>query len=102
MTDSKKGTDTAKRQPPNAGKGRPKGALNKTTKAVKDALAQAFDELGGVESLKVWAADNPTAFYQLWGKLLPLEVRGAGENGEHMVETGITVTFKKPDGSPVS
>lgn len=83
MSDSKKGPDTAKRMPPNAGKGRPKGALNKSTKAVKDALVQAFDELGGVDSLKLWASENKTAFYQLWGKMLPLQV--TGEDGGPIV-----------------
>jgi len=66
--------------PPNAGKGRKKGSLNKTTRAVKDALSFAFEEIGGVEALKVWAVDNPTQFYQLWGKLLPLQVSGDEDN----------------------
>lgn len=76
MTDSKLVPDSGKRKPPAAGKGRPKGAVNKSTKAVKDALVQAFDELGGVPALKTWAQANPTAFYQLWGKMLPLQIAG--------------------------
>lgn len=80
MADSKEVPVTAKRKPPAAGKGRPKGAINKTTKAVKEALTIAFDELGGVDALKTWAQDNQTQFYQLWGKMLPLQVAGDEEN----------------------
>lgn len=66
--------------PAGAGRGRKKGSLNKTTKAVKDALTMAFDEIGGVEALKAWAIENPTPFYQLWGKMLPLKVEGDEDN----------------------
>ena len=97
MSDSKEVKNTVSRRPPAAGKGRPKGAKNKTTKAVKDALVEAFDELGGVDSLVAWAQENQTPFYQLWGKLLPQEIKGAGANGEHLVEAGIKVTFIKPE-----
>ena len=79
METSKEGKVTG-RKPPNAGKGRPKGSLNKSTVAVKEALAEAFDGIGGVESLKLWAGENPTAFYQLWGKMLPLQVAGDEQN----------------------
>ena len=58
--------------------GRPKGAINKTTRAVKEALTEAFEQLGGVPALKTWAESNPTAFYQLWGKMMPLQVTGEG------------------------
>lgn len=78
--DSKEVSVTGRRKPPAAGKGRPKGAVNKTTKAVKEALSIAFDELGGVDALKTWAQANQTQFYQLWGKMLPLQVAGDEEN----------------------
>jgi len=55
--------------------GRPKGASNKSTKAVKGALQEAFDGLGGVPSLIDWAKSEPTEFYKLWTKLLPAEVK---------------------------
>jgi hypothetical protein len=60
----------------NAGKGRPKGAKNKTTAAVKNALTKAFDQLGGVPSLVKWGKENQTEFYKLWAKLLPQEISG--------------------------
>jgi hypothetical protein len=71
--------DTARKRPPNAGKGRPKGALNKTTKSAKEALALAFAGIGGVPKLIEWAKDNRDEFYKLWVRLVPTEV--TGENG---------------------
>ena len=58
----------------NAGKGRPKGSQNKTTAAVKEALALAFDGIGGVKRLTTWAQQNETEFYKLWVKMLPQDV----------------------------
>lgn len=58
-----------------AGLGRPKGSTNKSTKAVKEALQEAFEGLGGVPSLITWAQSEPTEFYKLWTKLLPSEVK---------------------------
>lgn len=63
-------------RPPNAGKGRKKGSLNKSTASVKQALTDAFEQRGGVAALLKWAKDEPTEFYKLWGKLVPHEVSG--------------------------
>lgn len=65
----------------NAGKGRPKGAVNKTTASVKAALTEAFDKRGGVKALLAWAKDEPSEFYKLWGKLAPTEVTATVEGG---------------------
>ena len=64
----------------NRGKGRVKGVPNKATKAVKEALQEAFDELGGVTALTEWAKVEPTEFYKLWAKMLPTEVKAKVEN----------------------
>lgn len=72
----------ARRKPPAAGMGRPKGALNKTTTAAKDAIAKAADELGGADRLVSWAKEDPANERVFWGtiypKLLPLQVSGEG------------------------
>jgi len=64
------------------GKGRPKGAKNKTTLIAKDAIAHAFEELGGVDALVKWAGlndDNRRVFYgTIYPKLLPLQLTGEG------------------------
>ena len=65
-----------KRLPPNAGKGRKLGAVNKTTAAVKEALMTAFDDIGGIDALAVWAKENQDKFYPIWAKLLPQEIKG--------------------------
>lgn len=70
-------------RPPNAGKGRKKGVPNKTTVAVKEALALAFHGRGGVPALLEWSNENPTDFYKLWAKLLPTEI--TGKDGKPLV-----------------
>jgi hypothetical protein len=69
------------------GPGRPKGLPNKTTVAAKEAIAQAFDEMGGVKSLVTWADksdDNRKVFYsQIWPKIVPLTVGGDPNNPLH-------------------
>jgi hypothetical protein len=96
--DSKKGSDTAKRLPPNAGKGRPKGALNKTTKAAKDAIALAAEGLGGAERLQEWALESPEnerAFWvSIYPKLIPVTLAGDKENPLEMVGSFKLVPLK--------
>jgi hypothetical protein len=82
--DSKIGNVTeTKRMPPNAGKGRPKGALNRHTTSAKEAIAIAADKLGGAERLVSWAQEDPANERAFWAtiypKLLPLQV--SGEDG---------------------
>lgn len=72
------------------GPGRPKGIPNKTTAALKDMILKALDDSGGVDYLTQQARDNPTAFLTLVGKVLPMTVAGAGDNGEHLTE----ITFR--------
>lgn len=78
----------------NAGKGRPKGSQNKATAAIKDMILQALDQKGGVEYLARQADQNPVAFMGLLGKVMPMQVEGAGANGEHL--HSLTVKFVRP------
>lgn len=71
-----------------AGAGRPKGSLNKLTRTTKDALVDAFERLGGVDSLVAWGKDNQTEFYKLWSKIIPLDVNAN-------VSGGITVNITR-------
>lgn len=77
-SDSKILSDSGRPKPPAAGKGRPKGAVNKTTAAVKDMILQALNNKGGVAYLEKQADANPTAFMTLVGKVLPLDVNATG------------------------
>ena len=64
--------------------GRQKGTPNRLTQTVKDAIAQAAAELGGVDRLVAWAkedAQNERAFWTtIYPKLLPLQVSGDDES----------------------
>lgn len=93
-------------EPKNTGKfgkgnpGKPKGAINKTTLAAKDAIAQAAEELGGADRLVAWVKEDTANERVFWGtiypKLLPLQVNGSGPNGELML-SGITINVVKAD-----
>ena len=62
--------------------GRPKGVPNKLTTAVKDAIAEAAEGLGGTQRLIDWCKEdtkNESAFWtSIYPKLLPLQVTGEG------------------------
>lgn len=77
MADKIEGGNLTKR-----GAGRPKGALNKTTRAAKEAIAFAGEELGGGERLVAWVREdkeNERIFWQsIYTKLLPLDVNASG------------------------
>lgn len=77
-----------------AGKGRPKGVLNKSTTLLKDAILAAAEKAGGKDGLIGYlqrqADENPAAFLSLVGKVLPLQI--AGNDGGPLkitVETGV-------------
>jgi hypothetical protein len=57
----------------NAGKGRPKGAPNKLSKALKDMILGALSDAGGQKYLAKQATENPVAFMGLVGRVLPLD-----------------------------
>ena len=62
--------------------GKPKGAVSHTTRAAKDAIANAAEALGGERRLAEWAKEDPANERVFWGtiypKLLPLQVSGEG------------------------
>ena len=56
------------------GAGRKKGQPNKTTTKAREAFALAFDSIGGGTALGKWARENPTEFYKLYARLIPVDV----------------------------
>jgi len=60
-----------KKLPPNAGKGRPLGSLNKVTRTIRDGVLQAYEELGGAAWLVKIAEDDPRAFIALLSRSIP-------------------------------
>lgn len=58
------------------GPGRPKGAVNKTTAEAKEAIAMAFEGIGGQKAFEAWAKENQSVYYgQIFPKLLPVQVK---------------------------
>lgn len=55
--------------------GRQKGSRNKVTLKLKNAILQAFDNVGGMNYLEKVAKDDPRTFCTLLGKVLPAEVK---------------------------
>jgi len=99
------------------GKGRPKGTLNKTTRAAKELIQAVADELGGAERMLAWVQESPDhekAFWTgIYPKLLPLQVQGDKANPVEMnVTHGLSPALKglldgcsgraEVGGSPVS
>lgn len=78
----------------NAGKGRPRGAVNKTTGALKDAILKAAEKVGqdgegkgGLQGyLQLVAKTDVKAFAGLLGKVLPLTVAGTGKDGAIIIQ----------------
>ncbi len=59
------------------GPGRPPGAANKLTKALKDMILGALDEAGGQSYLTEQAKKNPKAFLSLLARVLPTQLEGS-------------------------
>src|SRR6516162_2279162 len=53
--------------------GRPKGAKNKTTLQLREAILAALDQVGGQHYLAKLAIENSSAFSSLLGKILPTQ-----------------------------
>jgi hypothetical protein len=55
--------------------------------------------LGGTDRLIAWAKEDPANEKVFWGtiylKLLPLQLNGAGEGGEHLGKT--VIEFVRPN-----
>jgi hypothetical protein len=73
-------------RPPRAGIGRPKGIPNKATRALKEAILQAADDVGMdgkgrdglIGYLRRVATEDARSFVSLLGRVLPLQVTGEG------------------------
>jgi hypothetical protein len=76
----------------NRGKGRKKGVPNKATAALKDAILNAFSQVGGEAYLVTVAQTDPKTFCTLLGKVLPLQVTGADDGPVKLV-----VEWQRPE-----
>jgi len=84
-----------KRRPPAAGRGRPKGALNKITRAFRESTLLVYDRLGGDDAYLAWAAKHQNDFYRaICPRMIPTEMIGPGPAGEHMVRTTVVHEYR--------
>jgi hypothetical protein len=89
-----------KKKPPST-----KGIVKKPTppqREVKNALSEAFLEIGGIRALVEWGMDNPEEFYKLWARILPHETREIlAQQAKPNSDNNIKIEFvsKNEDGS---
>ena len=58
-----------------------------TRKNVVQAFSTAFELIGGIPRLALWAHDNTTDFYKLYSRLLPSQASSAlGESNELIIK----------------
>ena len=72
------------------GPGRKKGVPNKDTAIIRDMIATALSEAGGVEYLVGVAHSHPGPFLALVGKVLPLQVTGKDGESLKLELTGLS------------
>jgi len=56
--------------------GRKAGTPNKTTAAVKDAILEAFEAVGGAKYLQTVAREDFKTFCTLLSKVMPMQITG--------------------------
>jgi hypothetical protein len=89
--------ESVKKKPRGASR---KGIPNKTTKAIKDMIEGALQDVGGQAYLAQQARENPAAFMGLLGKILPKDVNLGGQPGNPLQVTKIElVGFNDDDQS---
>jgi hypothetical protein len=68
--------------------GRAKGTPNTTTRTVREQLVQAFDLLQQDKSANLlsWAKSNPTEFYKLAAKLIPIQLHTETEQPQTIIQ----------------
>jgi hypothetical protein len=69
-----------------SGQGRPKGAVNKVSKSVKEMILGAIEELNGQEYFVTLAKDNPAAFASLVKHITPQETAKPTEQSNNIAK----------------
>ena len=77
---------------------KPKGVPNKMTRSVRESYQLAFQGMGGLAALIKWGKANPSLFYTIHARLIPVEHVGEGGTGPvvttvtHIHETVVQAT----------
>lgn len=62
--------------------GRSVGTPNKITRAFREAVQTVYARIGGDKAFAAWAQANPSQFYMTAARLIPQELRHAGDDGQ--------------------
>jgi hypothetical protein len=65
----------------------------------KASVLEAFHRLGGVDSMVLWAAHNPTEFYKIAARLIPQELSSAGDGSPVQIVIN-RITLNPADPTP--
>ena len=82
-------------KPPKAGMGRPKGAINRFTRDVKELILRSLETVGGEKYLVQLAIENPASYATLLGKVLPTTI-GGDPNGSP-IQTTMEIVLVHPE-----
>jgi hypothetical protein len=69
-----------------------KGVDGFSRQEVVNAFARAFQMIGGVQRLALWANANPDKFYPLYAKLMPSTSIQIGDNSQVVIQHAIPRT----------
>lgn len=70
--------------------GRRPGRVNHFTGAFREAVQIVYSDLGGHEAFARWGKKNPTEFYRIASRLIPLEIKGGGNQAITVVVQRLT------------
>lgn len=79
------------------GAGRPKGAIDKGNALIRELIVETLDDLGGTTYLAGVARSHPAAFLSLLGKVMPVQLEGAG-GGAIQMERVVRFIRAEPKG----
>jgi len=63
--------------------GRQKGVKNKIPAQAKENIASVFSAIGGKAAMSKWARENPTEYYKIYARLIPVEQHVSGALGSY-------------------
>ncbi len=61
--------------------GRQKGSVNKTTAFFREAVSVVYRDIGGDKAFAQWARENPSEYYRIAARLIPLQVNVPEQSG---------------------
>jgi len=85
----------------NAGKGRPKGSLNKVTLAARETILLAAERLGGVDGLVAWARKSDENERIFWSVIYPKVLAyGGGPSTSAVAAVTGALVWRRPEPEP--